>query len=123
MACRACVVSGTRASVVAPGPIFVHSRSTLCVISSTANVAMPAASPESRISGSPTSKAKTPPAAAASSSDATFPIVWSRRIGKSCGSTPLFESSGIVITPAANAPTATKLIWPNESTPELPMNT
>ena len=34
-----------------------------------------------------------------------------------------FDSSGIVITPATNAPTATKLMCPNESTPELPTKT
>jgi hypothetical protein len=28
---------------------------------------------------------------------------------------------GIVITPAPKAPTATKLMWPNEITPALPM--
>jgi hypothetical protein len=95
----------------------------LCVTSSTAKVAIPAARPESRISGSPTKSAKTPPAAAPSRSETTLPTVWSRRIGKSSGSTPVFDSSGIVITPAANAPTATKLICPNERTPELPMKT
>jgi len=95
----------------------------LCVISSTAKVAIPAARPESRISGRPTRKAKTPPSAAASRSDGTFPIVWSRRNGKSVVSTPFFESSGTVITPDANAPTATKLICPNESTPEFPTKT
>ena len=93
------------------------------MISSTAKVAIPAARPDSRISGSPTRKAKRPPRPAASSSDGTFPIVWSRSSGKIVGSTPFFESSGTVITPAANAPTATKLIWPNESTPELPTKT
>jgi hypothetical protein len=73
--------------------------------------------------GSPTRKAKTPPTAAPSRSEGTFPIVWSRRIGNSCGSTPVLESSGTVITPAAKAPTATKAICPKESTPELPMKT
>jgi hypothetical protein len=34
-----------------------------------------------------------------------------------------FWSSGTVSTPAVQAPTATKLMCPNESTPELPMNT
>ena len=91
--------------------------------SSTAKVAMPAASPESRISGSPTTSAKSPPAAAASSSEARFPTVWSRRIGKSSGRTPVFDSSGMVMIPARKAPTAAKLIWPNDRTPELPMNT
>ena len=32
-----------------------------------------------------------------------------------------FTSSGNVVIPAANAPTATKLMWPNEITPEFPM--
>ena len=93
------------------------------MISSTAKVAIPAASPDRRISGRPTSSAKTPPTAAASASEATLPIVCSRSSGKSSGSTPVFDSSGTVITPAANAPTATKLICPNESTPELPTKT
>ena len=110
-------------SVVAPGPIFVHSRRMLCVISSTANVAMPAARPERRISGSPSTSASTPPTSAASTSEGTMPSVWSRRIGKSSGSTPDFDSTGIVITPEAKPPTATKLICPNESTPELPTKT
>ena len=52
-----------------------------------------------------------------------MPSVWSRRIGKSSGSTPDFDSTGIVITPEAKPPTATKLICPNESTPELPTKT
>ena len=52
-----------------------------------------------------------------------MPIVWSRRSGNICGRTPVFDSSGIVITPAPNAPTATKLICPKESTPELPTKT
>jgi hypothetical protein len=95
----------------------------LCVISSTAKVAMPAASPERRISGSPTRNAKTPPTAAASASEVMLPIVWSRRSGKMPGRTPVFDSSGTVITPAAKAPSATKLIWPNERTPELPTKT
>jgi hypothetical protein len=34
-----------------------------------------------------------------------------------------FSCTGIESTPAAQAPTATKLMWPNESTPELPMKT
>ncbi len=93
------------------------------MISSTAKVAMPAASPESRISGMPTRSANTPPTAAASRSEGTFPTVWSRRIGNSSGSTPVLDSSGIVTTPERNAPTATKLSWPNESTPELPTKT
>jgi hypothetical protein len=31
-----------------------------------------------------------------------------------------FTPGGIVSSPAAKAPTATKLMWPKESTPELP---
>ena len=45
------------------------------MIPSTAKVAMPAARPESRISGSPTSSANTPPTTAAIASDGTFPTV------------------------------------------------
>ncbi len=93
------------------------------MISSTANVAIPAASPDRRISGSPTRNAKTPPTAAARRSDAALPIVWSRSSGKRSGRIPVFDSSGTVITPAAKAPSATKLICPNESTPELPTKT
>ncbi len=52
-----------------------------------------------------------------------FPIVWSRRSGNSSVRTPFFDSSGTVITPAANAPTATKLVCPKERTPELPTKT
>ena len=52
-----------------------------------------------------------------------FPIVWSRSSGKTVVSTPFFDSSGTVITPAANAPTATKLVCPKEMTPELPTKT
>ncbi len=33
------------------------------------------------------------------------------------------SSTGIVITPAANAPTATKLTCPKEITPEFPTKT
>ncbi len=93
------------------------------MISSTAKVAIPAARPDRRIRGMPTRKANAPPTAAASRSEATLPIVWSRRIGKRSGRTPVFDSSGTVSTPAANAPTATKLICPNEITPELPTKT
>ena len=34
-----------------------------------------------------------------------------------------FSATGIERTPAAQAPTATKLICPNDSTPEFPMKT
>ena len=84
---------------------------------------MPAASPERRISASPTTKAKTPPTTAASASDGTFPtVVWRRkpaRFGMIAGFTP----DGTDRTPAVHAPRATKLMWPNESTPVLPMKT
>ena len=123
VACRAPVVSGTSESVVAPGPIFVHCWRMLCVISRSANVAMPAARPDRRISGRPATKANIPPSAAASTSDQMFPIVWSRSSGKSSVRTPFFDSSGTVMTPAANAPTATKLVCPKERTPELPTKT
>ena len=43
--------------------------------------------------------------------------------GKRDGITPGFTSVGTVISPEANAPTATKLTCPNESTPELPTKT
>ena len=84
---------------------------------------IPAARPESRISGIPTTNANTPPSAAARRSEGTLPIEWSRRIGKMVVSTPFFDSTGTVITPAANAPTATKLICPKETTPEIPTKT
>ena len=57
VACHRSVVSGTVESVSGPGPIFSQFRTMFWVIPSTANVAMPAASPERRISGMPTSKA------------------------------------------------------------------
>ena len=76
------------------------------------------------ISGMPTTNVvEIPPSAAASASDQAFEIEWSRRSGKSVVRTPGFTSAGIVITPAANAPTATKLTWPKEMTPELPTKT
>ena len=34
-----------------------------------------------------------------------------------------FSLTGTDSTPAVQAPSATKLMWPNESTPELPMKT
>ena len=42
---------------IGPGPIFSQLPRMFCVISSTANVAMPAARPDNRISGMPTSSA------------------------------------------------------------------
>ena len=39
------------------------------------------------------------------------------------GITAGFSATGTVSTPATHAPTATKLMWPNETTPELPMKT
>ena len=81
---------------------------------------MPAASPESRISGSPQMSAYTPPTSAASRSDGMFPTVVSRRNPKRLGIVAGFSSTGTESTPAVQAPTATKLMCPNESTPELP---
>jgi hypothetical protein len=94
-----------------------------CVISRTANVAMPAARPESRISGIPTRNAKSPPAAAAITSDQTFPTECSRSSGKTFGRMLDFVSAGIESSPAAYAPTRKNPICPNEITPELPMKT
>ena len=93
------------------------------MISSTANVAMPAARPESRISGSPATSANTPPTSAASRSDGTFPTVESPRKPKSDGIVAGFSSTGTESTPAVQAPIATKLMCPNERTPELPTKT
>ena len=87
----------------------------------TANVAIPAANPERRINGSPTTNANAAPRPVASSSDSTFPSEWSLRIGKRFGMIPRFTSAEIVISPAENAPTATKLICPKDRTPEFPM--
>jgi len=52
-----------------------------------------------------------------------LPIVWSRKRLARFGMIAGFSSTGIERTPAAHAPTATKLMWPNERTPELPMKT
>ena len=93
------------------------------MISSTAKVAMPAASPERRIRASPARSAKTPPTAAATRSEGTLPTVVSRRKPARFGIVAGFSSLGTASTPAAQAPTATKLMWPNESTPEFPTNT
>ena len=93
------------------------------MIPSTAKVAIPAARPESRISGSPTRSANTPPTAAAISSDGTFPTVVELRKSKRYGIVAGFSASGTESTPAAQTPTAKKLMWPNESTPELPTKT
>ena len=94
------------------------------MISSTPKVAIPAASPESRISGRPTISAYAAPTAAAISSDGTLPdAVVSPRKSARFGMIAGFSSTGIDRTPAAHAPTATKLMCPNETTPELPMKT
>ena len=42
---------------------------------------------------------------------------------ESPGIVTFFWPCGTVSTPAVHAPTATKLIVPNERTPEFPMNT
>ena len=93
------------------------------MISSTPKVAIPAARPERRISGSPTRSAYTPPTAAAASSDGTLPIVWSRSTGKRYCMIAGFSETGTERTPAVQAPTATKLMCPNETTPEFPTKT
>ena len=90
---------------------------------STAKVAMPAARPDSRMSGKPTRSANTPPTAAAIRSDGTFPTVVELRKSKRYGIVAGFSCSGIESTPAAQTPMAKKLMWPNESTPEFPTNT
>jgi hypothetical protein len=95
----------------------------LFVISRTANVAIPAASPDRRISGSPTRSANAAPTSPATTSDGTLPTVVSRRKPKRDGMNAGFSCSGTDSTPAAQAPTATKLTCPNERTPELPTKT
>src|SRR2546421_574911 len=60
-ACQIPVVEGTEENAFRPGPILCSYVSTLFVISSTPKVAIPAARPESRISGRPTANAKIPP--------------------------------------------------------------
>jgi hypothetical protein len=95
----------------------------LFVIPSTAKVAIPAARPESRMSGSPTSSANTPPTASAIRSDGTFPTVLELRKSKRYGIVAGFSCSGMERTPAAHTPTAKKLMWPKESTPEFPTKT
>ena len=93
------------------------------MISRTPNVAIPAARPDRRISGRPTTSAYAAPTPAATASEGALPtVVWRRkpaRLGMIAG----FSATGIERMPAAHAPTATKLMCPNESTPELPMNT
>ena len=79
--------------------------------------------PESRISGSPTTSANDAADGAATSSDGTLPTVVSRRKCARFGMIAGFCSAGT--REHARPPTrrrATKLMWPNESTPELPMN-
>jgi hypothetical protein len=122
-ACSMPVVSGIDEITPGPAPIFVHSCRTLWVISSTANVAIPADRPESRISATPATKAYTAPIAVASANDETLPTAWSRRRGNASGSVPVFESTGALMIPAAYAPTAAKLSWAKDTTPELPTKT
>ena len=108
----------------AAGPIRSQFRSTLWVTSSTANVAMPAASPERRMSGMPTRNAYSPPTTAAMTSVRAFPTCAPAIHGKRSGLTAdSFSSSGSEVSAAANPPTATKLMCPNDRTPELPANT
>ena len=56
-------------------------------------------------------------------SDGTFPTVVELRKSKRYGIVAGFSASGIESTPAAQTPTAKKLMCPNESTPELPTKT
>jgi len=60
------------------------------------------------------------PSAAASTSEALLEIEWLAMNDHSPGSTKCLGCVGIVITPAAKAPIAAKLMCPNEITPELP---
>ena len=87
------------------------------------NVAMPAGRPERRISGIPAMSANRPPAAAAIASDAAVEVCVWRSTANIDGRIRFFCSTSSVRIPERYAPTATKLIWPNDSTPELPMNT
>ena len=72
----------------------------------------------------PTSNAYTPPIAAAITSVSALPTcaeaIHENKSGLTAAS---FSSSGNDVSAAAKAPTATKLTWPNERTPELPMKT
>jgi hypothetical protein len=95
----------------------------LWVISSTANVAIPAARPDSRISGMPTTNAAIPPTIAAIARDVTLPVCrWTRKCAR-FGMIAGFSLVGTESTPAVQAPSATKLMCPNDRTPELPMKT
>ena len=104
------VVSGTLDSASGPGPIFSQLRTMLWVIPSAANVAIPAASPERRMSGRPTTRAYRAPMPVATTSDQALPSEWSRSTGKTLGRTLCFTSDGSVSSPAAYAPTITKLV-------------
>ena len=84
---------------------------------------MPAASPESRIKGSAAASAQTPPTTPASTSEETLPVVRSRRKCARLGMIAGFSAAGTDSTPAVQAPIATKLMCPNETTPELPTKT
>ena len=93
------------------------------MIPSTANVAIPAASPDSRMSGIPDEQRVHRPDAGGEQerrhvSDRVVPEQREeiRQLAR-------LRVRGAVMTPAANAPTATKLVCPNESTPELPTKT
>ena len=69
------------------------------MIPSTANVAMPAGSPESLISGTPTTSANTAPAAAASTREKFVPVCTWRRNGNIVGITKSFCSAPSVRIP------------------------
>ena len=84
---------------------------------------MPAASPESRISGTPTTNAQTPPTTRREHERRQVADVRCARKCARFGMIAGFSLVGTESTPAVQAPTATKLMCPNESTPELPMKT
>ena len=93
------------------------------MISSTANVEIPGGEAERRISGSPTMNAQIPPTIAATASEVRLPVVRSESdVSKSRHDRRLL-ARGTDKTPAVQAPSATKLMWPKDSTPELPMKT
>jgi len=60
-----------------------------------------------------------PPTSAARASDERLPVVRSRRKCARFGMIAGFSPAGTERTPAVHAPTATKLMCPNESTPRV----
>ena len=84
---------------------------------------MPALSPLKRISTRPARNENTAPRPTARISDSLLDICVVARNLKRVGMDVWRVAVGLVRSPAANAPTATKLICPNDHTPEFPMNT